>query len=133
MYVGDNKYSSPERKVMLFKSLFCGRMDVHARRYESAKTGKCGYAPACSVEWTRGICDKKKFTCAVCPNRRFEAVAEHVIEAHLRGKDTSGRNFTMGVYPLQIDDTVRFAAIDFDKKSWRSDSNSVCTVLRELG
>lgn len=56
-----------------------------------------------------------------------------VIQAHLIGHDAQNRPFTLGVYPLLADDTVRFAAIDFDKTSWRSDSLSVCSILNELG
>ena len=45
-------------KVSLFRSLFRGRDDVYPRLWISAKTGKKGYAPACSNEWVRGICEK---------------------------------------------------------------------------
>ena len=43
---------SPQgEKVALFRSLFSGREDVYARRFESARTGKKGYhlnfAPKC--------------------------------------------------------------------------------------
>ena len=45
----DNQ-SSPEKKVKLFLSLFRGRQDVYARRFESRRTGKSGYQPACKNE-----------------------------------------------------------------------------------
>ena len=38
-----NRLSSPEAKLALFRSLFRGRQDVYARRFESRRTGKCGY------------------------------------------------------------------------------------------
>ena len=125
--------SSPEEKVRLFRAMFRGREDVYARRYVSAKSGKSGYSPVCSVEWTRGVCDKKRVACAVCPNRHLEPLDDEVIRMHLSGVDAKRRDFTLGCYPLLADDTVRFAAIDFDKASWRADSASVCDVLRELG
>lgn len=125
--------SPPEDKIRLFRALFRGREDVYARRYVSAKSGKCGYAPACAVEWTRGICDKKTISCAVCPNRRFMPLDDEAVRRHLVGHDAKGRDFTIGCYPLLQDDTVQFAAIDFDKESWRSDSASVCEVLKSLG
>lgn len=126
--------SSPaDRKVALFRALFRGREDVYARRFESAKSGKKGYSPVCEVEWTRGLCDKRRVACALCPNRRFRPLSDAAVEAHLRGHDAAGRPFVLGVYPLLADDTVRFAAIDFDKASWRSDSASVCATLRTLG
>ena len=126
--------SSPaDRKVALFRALFRGREDVYARRFESAKSGKKGYSPVCEVEWTRGLCDKRRVACALCPNRRFRPLSDAAVEAHLRGHDAAGRPFVLGVYPLLADDSVRFAAIDFDKASWRSDSASVCETLRALG
>jgi len=50
-----NQQSPPEAKIRLFRSLFRGREDVYPRRFESRRTGKSGYAPACSNEWVRGI------------------------------------------------------------------------------
>ena len=128
-----NKYSPPERKIMLFRAMFRGREDVYARRYENSKTEKAGYAPECSVKWTRGLCDIKKTACAMCPNRRFSPMEDAAVEAHLRGIGIDGKPFVMGVYPLLTDDTCRFAAIDFDKKSWRADSASVMEVVKSLG
>lgn len=40
-----NRHSSPAAKVALFRSLFRGREDVYARRFESRKTGRSGYQP----------------------------------------------------------------------------------------
>ena len=130
---GINKYSPPDRKIMLFRAMFRGREDVYARRYENSKTEMSGYAPECSVKWTRGLCDIKRTACAMCPNRRFSPVDDAAVEAHLRGAGSDGKPFVMGVYPLLSDDTCRFAAIDFDKRSWRSDSASVMAILKNLG
>ena len=45
---------SPEsEKIALFRSLFRGREDVFPRRFESKRTGKSGYQPACSNAWYR--------------------------------------------------------------------------------
>jgi hypothetical protein len=66
-----NQGSSSRSKIALFRALFRGREDVYARRFESRKTGKAGYAPACSNEWVRGICEKPRVKCAECPQRRF--------------------------------------------------------------
>jgi len=125
--------STPEEKIRLFQAMFRGREDVYARRWENEKSGKCGYAPVCEVEWVRGVCDKKRTACAVCPNRRLSPLDDMAVTAHLRGKDVRGRPFTMGLYPLLADDTVRLAVLDFDKRSWRADSWSVCRILQELG
>ena len=42
MAIIDN-HSSNIEKVMVFRSLFGGRGDVFAKRYDNAKTGKKGY------------------------------------------------------------------------------------------
>ena len=55
-----NNYSSIQGKIKLYRSLFRGREDVYPRRFESIKTGKSGYQPACRNEWVRGICGKPK-------------------------------------------------------------------------
>ncbi len=114
--------SSAEEKIRLFRALFQGRSDVYARRWENTKTGKGGYSPACEVEWMRGVCAKPKCNCSTCANRRFLAISDQVVEQHLRGRDGRGKPFVLGCYPLQLDDTVKFAAIDFDKLSWRTDT-----------
>jgi hypothetical protein len=63
--------SSSEDKVVLFMSLFRGRQDVYPRRFESKRTGKSGYQPACKNEWIRGRCAKRQIKyCAACPLRQ---------------------------------------------------------------
>lgn len=47
--VGVNQLSSADEKIALFRSLFRGREDIYPRRFESRKTGKSGYAPACAT------------------------------------------------------------------------------------
>jgi hypothetical protein len=53
-------------KVALFRSLFAGRSDVYAMRWENAKSGRSGNAPACSNEWISGICNKPQIKCSEC-------------------------------------------------------------------
>ena len=60
------KYSPPGQKIALFRSLFRGREDVYARRWESGRTGKSGYSPACGNEWKPGVCPKPKGICGKC-------------------------------------------------------------------
>ena len=117
-----NQHSSSEAKVALFRSLFRGREDVYPRRFESRKTGKSGYAPACANEWVRGICEKPRIKCAECPNRRFLSLNERVIRWHLSGHDDDGQPFVAGIYPMLLDETCFFLAIDFDKQNWNDDA-----------
>ena len=49
----DNKSLSQQEKISLFRSLFRGREDIYAVRFESARTGKSGYQSACKNEWIK--------------------------------------------------------------------------------
>src|SRR5882762_3043677 len=111
--------SSPEAKVALFRSLFRGRDDVYPRRFESRKTGKAGYQPACGNEWVRGVCEKPRIKCSECPHQCFLPVTDEVIRWHLSGHDGQGHPFVMGAYPMLLEETCFFLAIDFDQDSWR--------------
>jgi superfamily II DNA or RNA helicase/very-short-patch-repair endonuclease len=124
--------SSPADKIALFRSLFRGRDDVYPRRFESRKTGKAGYAPACANEWVRGVCEKPKIKCADCPNRRFLPVTDEVIRWHLSGRDDLGRDFVMGLYPMLLDETCLFLAVDFDRESWQGDAGAYVETCRRL-
>jgi superfamily II DNA or RNA helicase/very-short-patch-repair endonuclease len=124
--------SGVEAKIALFRSLFRGREDVYARRFESRKTGKSGYSPACANEWVRGVCEKPRVKCAECPHRRFLPVTDEVLRWHLSGHDDEGRDFVMGVYPLLADETCFFLAADFDKSHWREDAAAVRETCRSL-
>ena len=128
-----HQLSSSEEKIALFRSLFRGREDVYPRRFESRKTGKSGYAPACANEWVRGICEKPRIKCAECPNRRFLPVTDDVIRWHLSGYDDAGQRFVAGVYPMLLDETCFFLAVDFDKSGWLEDSTAFIETCRGLG
>ena len=127
-----DRTSASEAKITLFRSLFRGRDDVYPRRFESRKSGKTGYAPACANEWVRGICEKPRIKCAECCHRRFLAVTDQVIRWHLSGQDGAGQPFVAGVYPLLFDETCFFLAIDFDKSSWQEDALAFTNACREL-
>ena len=95
--------SGTTEKLALFRSLFRGRQDVWARRWESTRNSRSGYSPACANEWQPGMCDKRRNRCGRCPHREFLPLERHhVLFAHLAGE------FVVGVYPLLHDDTCRF-------------------------
>ncbi|MBN1614292.1 MAG: DUF559 domain-containing protein [Deltaproteobacteria bacterium] len=129
---GINYRSPPEAKIALFRRLFRGRDDVYPRRFESRKTKKSGYQPACENEWVRGLCDKREVRCAECANRRFLPVTDDVIRWHLSGRDDEGRDFVMGLYPMLLDETSFFLAVDFDKVSWIEDAGTYLETCRLL-
>jgi len=127
-----DNHSSPEDKIALFRSLFGGRDDVYPRRFESRRTGKSGYQPACANEWVRDVCEKPRVKCAECAHRRFLPVTDDVIRWHLSGQDGDGREFVMGVYPMLLDETCFFLAIDCDKEHWSDDVAAVLEACRNM-
>ena len=125
--------SSNEEKVALFRELFFGRQDVYAHRFENAKSGRSGYFPECANKWKRGACGLPHVKCSQCGNRKFAPITDEVVRAHLRGRDADGKPFVMGAYPMQENESVRFAALDFDESSWRRDVSMVIKTVRKLG
>jgi hypothetical protein len=117
-----NKYSSTTEKIELYMSLFRGREDIYAKRWENKKLQTSGYSPACANEWVPGICLKPKIKCSVCNHKDYLELNKQVIENHLRG------NIVAGVYPLLTDETCWFLAIDFDDEGWKKD----ISVLRKV-
>jgi len=111
----------PAEKIRLFMSLFKGREDVYAKRWQN-REGRSGYAPACQNEWKSGLCRKPSVKCFDCRHQAYDALDEKVIEAHLKG------NIVIGLYPLRRDDLCHLLAIDFDEHGWQQD----CTALREV-
>jgi superfamily II DNA or RNA helicase len=119
---------TPADKVKLFRSLFRGRPDVFPVQFVSKKTGKPGYAPACSNKWEPGLCIlKARGKCSDCTNQAFIPVSDQVVVDHLQGRHV------MGVYPLLVGDTCWFLAADFDKASWKEDVAAFAETCRSLG
>ncbi|MHB8837790.1 MAG: TOTE conflict system archaeo-eukaryotic primase domain-containing protein [Gemmatimonadaceae bacterium] len=128
--------STPEEKLALFRSLFAGRPDVFPVRWENAKSGRSGYAPACANEWVRGVCDKPTIKCGECGNQAFIPVSLDILARHLRGREgakAQGAPFVVGVYPLLSDDTCCFLAADFDDEEWAADALAFVETCRGHG
>ena len=115
-----NKFSSPQEKIKLYRSLFRGREDVFARRWYSKKSERSGYQPVCENEWDKALCDKKKYKCSACPNRKLSVLTDKDIYEHLSGKDLYGRD-VVGIYPMQNDETCCFLCADFDEENFKND------------
>jgi hypothetical protein len=118
---------SAEEKVTLFRRLFRGRGDVFPTRFVKKKTGKPGYAPACTNKFVRGVCELPKVKCGECPNQAFVPVDDAAVVAHLQGRHV------MGVYPLLEDETCWFLAVDFDKSTWTEDVLAFVATCRQVG
>ena len=129
---GVNHRSPAQAKIALFRSLFHGREDVYPQRFESRKTGRAGYSPACGNEWVRGICEKPRIKCSECPNQRFLPITDEAIRWHLCGQDDKGREFVMGVYSMLRDETCFFLAADFDKATWQQDAGAFLETCRQM-
>ncbi|RLA38933.1 MAG: restriction endonuclease subunit R [Gammaproteobacteria bacterium] len=129
---GIHSHSSEADKLHLFRKLFAGREDLFPLRFESRKSGRSGYQPACRNEWRPGVCHKPKVKCAKCECREFIPIYDGVIRQHLSGEDDQGKPFVMGIYPLQKDETCLFLAVDFDKSEWQSDARAFLDICDEL-
>jgi superfamily II DNA or RNA helicase len=118
---------TPADKVSLFRRLFRGRPDVYPTRFVSKKTGKAGYAPACSNKFVPGVCELPKVKCGDCTKQAFRAFDDDAVFAHLRGQHV------MGVYAMLDDETCWFLAVDFDKSTWTEDARAFVETARRLG
>ena len=121
-----NNHSHSIEKINLFMSLFKGRNDVYAKRWDNKKNGKSGYSPVCINLWQTGLCDKPKGSCTKCKNKLYAEVDINVIEKHLRG------NIVVGMYPMLPDETCFFLAIDFDDGNWQKDISALRIVCEEF-
>ena len=115
-----NKHSSVDEKIDLYMSLFIGRNDVYAKRWYSLQSEKSGYQPACNNEWSE-VCNKQKYKCSNCPNRKLLPLDNKAIFNHLSGKDKYGRD-VIGIYPMLKDETCHFLAVDFDDEDFEQAS-----------
>ncbi len=119
-------HSDSHSKIKLFMSLFKGREDVYATRWENKKRTGSGYSPVCLNQWHKDLCGKPKTPCSKCKNSSYAQLSEKVIDDHLRG------NIVAGVYPMMPDETCYFLAIDFDKEGWQKDISIVRNICAEF-
>lgn len=115
---------STTEKIALFRSLFRGRDDVYAQRWESPD-GRSGYSPRTERDWKAYYAAKPDERKRVDrETRKHIPLSDEAIHAHLSGK------MTMGVYPLLTDETCWFLAADFDKQTWRDDVSAFRETCR---
>jgi len=89
-----NHLSDPDVKVELFRSLFRGREDVYAVRWESPN-GRYGYMPKADRDWKAYSASKPEDRKKVDrKTRKFWPLTDEVIRQHLTG------DLTIGIYPL---------------------------------
>ncbi len=101
-------------KVQFFRTLFAARRDVYATRWENARSGRSGWAPAVAGGWRKGT------------NRPYLALTDDVIAAHLTGE------VHVGLYPLLDGDTCWWLAADFDGPAAMLDALSYLKAARAI-
>ncbi len=123
---GQSALGTAEQRIALFRSLFRGRDDVYAIRWESAD-GRSGYMPKADRDWKSYLRAKDEERKKVDRlTRKFRPLTDDVVRAHLVGEHT------VGIYPLLQDETCWLLAVDFDKKTWQKDATAFLTVCHEL-
>lgn len=118
---------APDEQVALFLQLFRCREHIYPKRWENAKSGKSGYAPACRHEWVQPLCQKPTIKCTECSHQAFLPLNEEAARGHLQGQST------IGTYAIDEHDTCVFLACDFDGPGWREDVSTYSESARALG
>lgn len=112
--------------ISVFRSLFRGREDVFAVRWEKGK--KSGYMPAYFYDPYRFRAHKmhggtfQNFT-----DKSYLKLTDEQIQKHLDGYHH------IGIYPLLEDNTTWFLAADFDKANWQEESAIFIKACNENG
>lgn len=109
--------SDPAAKVALFGALFAARADVHAVRWENARTGKAGWLPARRGGWRKGVPHAE---------RDYLPLTAEVLAAHLSGQAH------IGLYPLLDGDRCWWLAADFDGPAAMLDALAYLKAARSL-
>lgn len=113
-------------QILLFFSLFKGRNDIYAKRWE--KDGRNGYSPAYEVDWTEYRAFKAKGgKFSDFPNKKPLLLTTEIIRDHLNGIQT------IGIYPLLTDNTSHFIAADFDNENWQKECKTFVKVCKDYG
>lgn len=107
-----------------YKSLFRGREDIYAIRWE--KEGKYGYMPAYKVDWSDyNIHKSKGGSFKNYSKKEYQPLSDEVLNLHFQGKET------IGIYPLLEDNTSFFIAADFDDNHWKDSIQKLYLVCQK--
>jgi len=113
---------SIDRKLQIFRSLFKGREDVFAVRWEISASSpggeaKSGYMPAYFYDPYRYRAHKMKGgTFQSYADKTYLPLTNEQLIKHLNGEQL------VGLYPLLQDNTSWFIVADFDEQNWVADS-----------
>ena len=110
-------------QISLYKSVFKGREDVFAVRWE--RNGKSGYMPACRFDPYRyRLHQMKGGTFQSYSEKEYLPYDDQQIIKHLDGGHLAG------IYPLLQDNTSWFIAADFDQDTWVDDCRKFILVCQ---
>ena len=114
-----------QEKISLFKSLFKGREDVFAKRWEIDT--KSGYMPAYFFDPYRLRAHKMKGgTFQNYQDKTYLQLTDDQIAKHLNGEQV------VGLYPLLTDNTSWFIASDFDEGDWVTSCRKFIQACKEV-
>src|SRR5690606_35777611 len=110
--------------INTFRSLFKGREDVFAIRWE--KSGKSGYMPAYHYDpYHYRVHKMNGGTFSNYPHKTYLPFTDSEIHKHLNGIQQ------VGVYPLLQDNTSWFLVADFDKQNWKEEAVNFLSACKE--
>lgn len=111
-------------RLNLYKSLFKGREDVFALRWE--KNGKSSYMPAYSFDPHRyKLHQMKGGTFQSFTDKTYQPLTDEHLIKHLKGEHI------VGLYPLLQDNTSWFIAADFDEADWIEECRKFIKICEE--
>ena len=115
-----------KEELQLFKSLFKGREDVFAIRWEKGNKG--GYMPAYYFDPYMYRAHKiSGGTFQNYADKRYLPLTDIEVEKHLNGEQL------IGIYPLLQNNTSCFVVADFDKDNWFEESKIFINACNEKG
>lgn len=115
-----------QHHIDIYKSLFRGRDEVYAIRWE--KDGRSGYMPAYKIDWDDYNRHKASGgTFANYAKKEYLPFNDTALKEHFCGKTT------VGIYPLLSDNTSFFIAADFDEDNWRESILKLYKICQEVG
>lgn len=113
-------------QIQLFKSVFKGREDVFAIRWE--KGNKSGYMPAYFYDPYMYKAHKMKGgTFQNYKDKTYLKLTDKEIAKHLNGEQL------IGIYPLLSDNSSWLLVADFDKENWIAEAKSFIKSCEEKG
>jgi len=113
-----------ESQTNTFRSLFQGREDVFAVRWE--KSGKSGYMPSYQYDPYHYRTHKMNGgTFSSYSYKNYLPLTDNELQKHLNGVKQ------IGVYPLLQDNTSWFLVADFDKRNWKEEAVKFLNACKE--